>query len=162
MVTPYNEMIIEADRISLRANIIAWLCSWWIMAGFLIVPNAFISLKKSSILQIEPGLARHLQVSLPIIAAVCFISGASGLSLLWRRYRHNYVWVSTRLLIPTFASASTCLFNILVSIYTAQDGYWSWPAYYAFASVVFTMVVTLLMLGIYQYRLGQLDHRYQG
>lgn len=98
MVSSYDDMVIESERISLRANIIAWLCSWWIMAGFLIVPNAFISLEKSKILQTQPDLARRFDLLLPLLAAFCFLSGASGLCVLWRRFRHNYIWISNRLM----------------------------------------------------------------
>lgn len=91
-------MVIESERISLRANIIAWLCSWWIMAGFLIVPNAFISLEKSKVLQAQRDLARRFHLLLPLLAAFCFISGASGLCVLWRSFRRNYIWVSNRLM----------------------------------------------------------------
>jgi hypothetical protein len=170
MAISYTQMVLESDRVPSKVNIAAALCCWWAMAGFLVLPGAFTSLEKSKALQAQPDLEQHIKIALPLVAVFCFISGAGGICYLWRRFRHNYIWLSNRLMMyvsrkpitrhsilkwfrPTLASAANCLYTILVSIYTAQDGYWSWPAYFAFASVTFTMVSTILALAFYHYQL---------
>ncbi|KAH8891474.1 hypothetical protein GQ53DRAFT_624487, partial [Thozetella sp. PMI_491] len=123
----YNEMVLEADRVSSRVTIVAAVCSWWTMAGFLILPGAFVSLSRSKLLQAQPDLTQHIQVTLPILAVLCFLSGAGVICFLWRKFhsKNNYVWLSNRLLLPTLVSAANSLYAILVNIYTAQEGYWS-------------------------------------
>ncbi|KAH8909468.1 hypothetical protein BR93DRAFT_392897 [Coniochaeta sp. PMI_546] len=154
MQLTYNEMVLESDRVPSTVNIIAALCSWWIMAGFLVLPGAFVSLEKSKILQAQPDLTQHIHVVLPLLGALSFVSGACGICYLWKRFRHNYVWLSSRLIIPTLASTTNCLYIVLVNIYTAQDGFWSWPAYFAVTSVALTMVSMISALGFYHYQLG--------
>lgn len=52
----YNEMVLESDRISSCVSVCAAVCSWWSMAGFLVLPGAFISLEK---IQDPPSAAWH-------------------------------------------------------------------------------------------------------
>ncbi len=99
MAPSYDEMVLESDRVPSKINIIAALCSWWIMAGFLVLPGAFISLEKSKILQAQPDLARHIHVALPLLAVFCFVSGATGICYLWMRFKNNYVWLPSHLMV---------------------------------------------------------------
>lgn len=104
MTTSYTNIVLESDRVSFRINFGAAFSSWWIMAGFLVLPGAFMSLEKTKVIQTQPVLGQQNQVILPVLAAFFFASGAGGISYLWSRFRHNYVWLSNRLIIYAYLS----------------------------------------------------------
>jgi hypothetical protein len=102
-------MVLESDRIPFKVNFGAAFCSWWIMAGFLVLPGAFMSLEKIKVIQTQPVPGQQHQVILTVLAACFFASGASGICYIWSRFRHNYVWLSNRLIMYVCPYASNMM-----------------------------------------------------
>jgi len=97
--TPYMIMSIQANQARKRYTISASLFSWLILAGYLVLPNTFTSLKASKALsgskggQILQSTVQNVQL-LPLASVLCFI-GTVGISWLWYIWRKNYVWLIT-------------------------------------------------------------------
>lgn len=97
--TPYMVMSIQANQARRRYTISAGLFSWLILAGYLVLPNTFTSLKSSKALseskggQILQSTVQNVQL-LPFAGILCLI-GTAGTSWLWYKWRRNYVWLIT-------------------------------------------------------------------
>lgn len=84
--TRYMEMLLSLDKIPRIHNILASFSGWLVLAGFVVFPGTFTSIKG---LSDDPGLAgeashildRVQNIPLPVVAAVCCGIGATG--LLW-------------------------------------------------------------------------------
>jgi hypothetical protein len=97
--TPYMIMSIRSNQAGIWSKIGAMAFSWLLLAGYLVLPNTFTSLKTSKALGESKGgqiLQSTVQnVNLLYFAGVlCFI-GLSGTCRLWYKWRRNYVWLIT-------------------------------------------------------------------
>jgi hypothetical protein len=96
-VTPYMRMSLQADEISSKHNILAALFSWLTLAGYVVIPGTFTSLRDSETLGESKGgkvVQNAVQnVSLPVLAGVLCGVGITGTCWLWLIYRYNYVWL---------------------------------------------------------------------
>ena len=101
MKTPYMVMTLQANEAPAQDNILAGLFSWLTLAGYVVFPGSFTSLKTSNSLDDSKGgrivkkVAQY--VSLLPIAGLCCLIGISGTIWMWRRWRKNYVWLVGRL-----------------------------------------------------------------
>jgi len=89
-----NAMIIEADAIPRRYNVVAFLSSWLIHTSYLFLPGTFTSLES----QLDDGNSRRVvqtvkNVPLLWLAATCCIIGTAGLGYLWWTWSSNSVWL---------------------------------------------------------------------
>ncbi|OQU97174.1 hypothetical protein CLAIMM_03150 [Cladophialophora immunda] len=119
-------MLLELDEIPRRHNFYASLFTWLILAGYIVFPGTFTSLKSSNSVQ-EAASKTHAgeiildtvqNASLLWIAGACCLFGVVGIALLWKRWKRNYIW-------PTLLNAILGLVNSLINVYTAKDGNWS-------------------------------------
>ena len=100
----YGSMLLELDRIPRLHNIYASLFTWLILAGYIVFPGTFTSLRKSNAIknganrdQAEQVILDTVQnVPLLWLAAICCVIGASRISWLWWRWNENFVWLVNR------------------------------------------------------------------
>ncbi|KAH6705899.1 PHO85 cyclin-1 [Verticillium dahliae] len=95
--TRYMAMSIRSNQIPTRYNVLAAICAWITLAGFIVLPNTFTSIEKSESLGRHYGgqalqeTVRNVQL-LPLAGVLCGI-GLSGSCWLWWKWRKNYVWL---------------------------------------------------------------------
>src|SRR5436190_2951567 len=99
MQTPYMTMSIQANRSGKWYKAGAWFCSWLILAGYLVLPNTFTSLKALNVLGESKGgqILQSTVQNVPLLYvafAFCFI-GLLGTSCLWYEWKENYIWLIT-------------------------------------------------------------------
>jgi hypothetical protein len=96
MSTAREVMIIDADSIPRRYNVIAFVSSWLIHTSYLVVPGTFTSLGG----HLDIGDSRHAvadtvkNVPLLPVAGLCCVVGSVGLGYLWHRWSLNFVWLT--------------------------------------------------------------------
>lgn len=105
--TEYMDMLLHLDTIPRLHNIYASAFGWILLAGFLVLPGTFASLKdreaeldadKGNKAQIEAEVLHAVNnVPLLAIAIACCAIGGIGLFWLWMVWRRNYVWSLNRI-----------------------------------------------------------------
>lgn len=130
-------MLLEQDDIPPLHNILAAFFVWLLLAGFLVFPGTFTSIKESIDKTEEDAdwwddddaRARILRsvrnMPLLVVAAVLCGVAAAGMAVLALRHRANYVWLVNRLLMPGSANSLAGLISTLVGVYTQHGGTWS-------------------------------------
>jgi hypothetical protein len=93
--TPYMVKSIQANEASWGANFLAAFFSWLTLAGYVVFPGAFTSLKKSQTLASSSSgrLVQDTVKHVLVIAGVFCGIGTIGTSCLWYLWRHNAVWL---------------------------------------------------------------------
>jgi hypothetical protein len=95
--TPYMIMSVQAVEAPKIDNLLAALCSWTTLAGFIILPGTFTSLETSEKLgnSTSGKLIQHAVKNTPLLAVgiICWLSGMIGSCFLWYRWRRNYIWL---------------------------------------------------------------------
>ncbi|KIW36747.1 uncharacterized protein PV06_11043 [Exophiala oligosperma] len=138
----YVAMLLELDKIPRRQNFYASLFTWLILAGYIVFPGTFTSLKTSNSVQEAANKTRAGKIiidtvqnaSLLWIAGACCLFGVVGIALLWKKWNRNYIW-------PTLLNAILGLVNTLINVYTAKDGNWS-------VTATITVTITSACAGI--------------
>lgn len=94
-------MVLESNDVSLRSNILAALCSWLLLAGFMVFPGTFGSIGRTGLFGSSQSgrLVQNIIRNMPLlwVAAAACILGFAGLLWLWWTLRHNYVWLIGRI-----------------------------------------------------------------
>lgn len=148
--TRYMEILLSLDKIPRIHNILASFFGWLVLAGFVVFPGTFTSIKDlSGDGQGLAGEARdildHVQnIPLLVVAAVCCGIGTIGLLWLVFRWRRNYVWLLNRIFLPGATNALAGFISTLVTVYSQEGGGWSVMA--TVAGVV--EVVDLVVCGV--------------
>lgn len=99
--TRYMVMSIQANQVPIIFDICAGFSSWLTLAGFVVLPATFTSLKTSKTLTGVAGgreiqeIVRNVEL-LPIAAILCCVGVASS-SWLWWRWHKNYLWIVSRI-----------------------------------------------------------------
>jgi hypothetical protein len=94
-------MSVQANQVHIIFDICAGFSSWLTLAGFIVLPATFTSLKNSNDLGSVRGgkeiqdAVRNLEL-LPIAAILCSLGLASSCWLWWRWHR-NYIWLVSRI-----------------------------------------------------------------
>lgn len=104
IMNDWIRMKIEVPKIYLSilyANMLASLFTWLLLAGFIVLPVTFASLRSSRAVSGigKAGKAVFGAVqNIPFVwlAGTCFLCGAIGLSWLWWENRKNYIWLTDR------------------------------------------------------------------
>jgi hypothetical protein len=84
----YDDMVLKAYEVHWGYNVAAASFSWLLLAGFIVFPGAFRSLG-------IPGNGD--KVPFICFSGVCCFVGLLGTAWLWRKFRHNYVWLLSHL-----------------------------------------------------------------
>ncbi|KAH8744244.1 hypothetical protein F5883DRAFT_440117 [Diaporthe sp. PMI_573] len=160
MAQSYSRMVLESNEVGLRYNVAAAAASWFMLAGFFILPGTFTSIKRSTFLSSSED-GRRVQsavqnVPLLPVAGLCYVVAVGGLCTLWRRFRANYIWVTQHILLPSCFNCLSGLFTVLTNVYTARKGIWSPTAWATLGIVLFAMLVSLSGALFYQWTLSHL------
>ncbi|PYH40081.1 uncharacterized protein BP01DRAFT_309066 [Aspergillus saccharolyticus JOP 1030-1] len=129
----YVQMLIDMENIPLLDSILAAAFCWILLAGYLVFPGTFTSLRTSASFKTTADgnaigrTAYHAvqNVSLLSIASICCFIGLSGACWLYYRNQHNYVWTARKIFLPILINSATGFFNTLINVYTAQAKTWS-------------------------------------
>jgi hypothetical protein len=100
----WTDMKLEEPHIYLRilyANMLASLFTWLLLAGFMVIPVTFASLRSSRALSSIGKAGRDAfnaiqHMPFLAIAGICFFIGVGGLSYIWWDNKKNYIWLTER------------------------------------------------------------------
>lgn len=103
--TLYTQMLKEEAQMDWKYNLCAGVANWVLLAGYLVVPGTFTSLKESN--EVEQQLqknnaGRALLKTIqnpPLLIIACVFLTAGGLTLGWLSsiFRDNYTWLINRI-----------------------------------------------------------------
>jgi phosphoglycerol transferase MdoB-like AlkP superfamily enzyme len=100
-------MKIEVPKIYLSilyANMLASLFTWFLLAGFIVLPVTFASLRSTRAVNGIGKAGKAVfgavqNISFLWLAGTCFVCGVLGLSWLWWENRKNYIWLTDRVFV---------------------------------------------------------------
>ncbi|KAG5645693.1 hypothetical protein DXG03_005531 [Asterophora parasitica] len=128
--TQYMKMLLALDDIPRLHNMLAAFFTWILLAGFVLFPGTFTSLKNAQ--GSFPGgqvgqqvLDAVSHVPLFVIAWVCCGIGAGGMIYLWWRWMNNYIWLVNKIFLPGLLNSLAGLISTLANIYGVQHGEYS-------------------------------------
>ncbi len=143
-VTQYMRMLLAIDKIPRIHNLAASFFTWILLAGFVLFPGTFTSLRNeqgsNAVANGVLNVVNH--VSLFVIAFLCCGIGAGGMGYLWWRWMNNYVWLVNKVFLyvapsffnrpklntvcsPGLLNSLAGLLSTLSSVYGAQYGQYS-------------------------------------
>ncbi|KAI0066862.1 hypothetical protein BV25DRAFT_1795995 [Artomyces pyxidatus] len=133
----YMNMLLALDAVPQLHNLLASFFTWILLAGFVVLPGTFSTLKQIQTTAGAASLVLHAvqHVSLFVIAYVCCAIGAGGMSWLWWRWRGNYIWLLNRIFLPGAMNGLAGVLSTIASVFGAQQGNFT-------ASSITTMAVT--------------------
>lgn len=165
-------MLLKQDHIPRLHNILAALFVWLLLAGFLVFPGTFTSIRESIDEREEDetvddseavkGILKGVKnVPLLVIAAVCVVVAAIGMVSLALRHMRNYVWLINRLLVPGIGNSLAGLISTLIAVYTQRNGNWSVTAQITgIVEGVYLFVCAVLFLFIERYLLQKVRQKH--
>lgn len=96
------DMLEEIERIPVWEVVAINALTWLLLAGYLVFPSTFASIRKSDVLNKAGDIGRsvdHVVRNVPLIyfaSFLCLLSSA-GLGWFWWRRRTNYIWALRRI-----------------------------------------------------------------
>ncbi|KAL0467079.1 hypothetical protein QR685DRAFT_599829 [Neurospora intermedia] len=133
--TPYMQMLLALDKIPRLHNILVSCLTWLLLVAFIIVTGSFHTPSGSVVVYpMEPWFA---------VSLGCMAVGILGCLWLGIRWRRNYVWLINRLYMPLFLNG---LAGVLATL-----GGWCFPAVMAMVVEGVLMVVSVVLLGVYNF-----------
>ncbi|KAK2467910.1 hypothetical protein APHAL10511_000205 [Amanita phalloides] len=122
-VTQYMNMLLALDEIPRIHNLAASFFTWILLAGFVLFPGTFASLRNNAAAKDAVDLINH--IPLFVIAFLCCGIGAAGMGYFWWRWMNNYVWLVNKIFLPGLLNGFTGVISTLASVYGAQNGEFS-------------------------------------
>ncbi len=95
-------MLQRCEEIPLWEGVAISALTWLLLAGYLVFPSTFASIRKSDVLNKAGDIGRsvdHVVRNVPLIyfaSFLCLLSSA-GLVWFWWQRRDNYVWILRRI-----------------------------------------------------------------
>ncbi|KAK1487650.1 hypothetical protein CABS01_17167 [Colletotrichum abscissum] len=163
-VSRYDQMLLENDKeIDWWWSLLAKIFSWLLLAGYIVFPSTFASLKRSQVLESmgKVGQTVSYWVNDCLIALASVLSGVAsiGLAWLWFKWRANYVWVHQHIIIPTLVNSLIGFLSTILNIYTVHGGQWSATSIATTTVTGWWLVVSCVLCGVYQYLLDGLRRK---
>jgi hypothetical protein len=99
VMTDYDRMCKESNNVPKLHNMLASFFTWILLAGFIVFPGTYTSLRRATSSTTEAGIAGQVvraavqNTLLIAIAAVCCFAGAYGMCRLWWAWKKNYKWL---------------------------------------------------------------------
>lgn len=98
--TRWVDILLEAERVPTAHNVAASAGTWLLLAGYLVFPGTFTSLREAAWIHDLEGMGRsgvlmHRAVqNVPLLGlgAVSCVAGTGSCGLLWWRWRSNLLW----------------------------------------------------------------------
>lgn len=129
MDTQYVNMLLALDDIPTIHNLAAAFFNWIYLAGFVLFPGTFTSLRTLGAEQGNAVAAELIktvtQLPLFIVAWICVGIGAAGMLWLFWRWHKNYLWLLNKIWTPALLNSLAGLVSTIASIYGAQHGQFS-------------------------------------
>lgn len=103
--TRYIDMLLQLETIPVLYNILSSIFTWLLLAGYMVFPGTFTSIRGSQTLANGAGRAGKLvstavqHIPLLYLAAICCICGAAGMSWLGWLWRSNYIWIVNQIVL---------------------------------------------------------------
>ena len=105
--TRYMQMLLQLDRIPLIYNIIASLATWILLAGYIVLPGTFTSLRTLGKYKFDSGgsaIEGNVQNAIrniPLLSAafIFFAIGGACLIYLWCIWGENVIWLMSRIIV---------------------------------------------------------------
>ncbi|KAI1081096.1 hypothetical protein F5B20DRAFT_71837 [Whalleya microplaca] len=163
--TDYVSMLLEQDTIPDLHNLLAAASTWILLAGFVVYPGTFTSLRSLSPDNAAAAtvLEQVKHVPLVVVASLCCGLGAGGMVWLSVRWRRNYVWLLSRLYLPGAMNALAGLLSTLTSVYASHGGVWSVTAKVTgIVEGCCLGVCAALFVGVRYLLLARVQRRHQG
>ena len=100
-VTPYIKNVVFSNNASIYLNILAAVCCWLTLSGFVVLPSTFTSIEANNTLEkSEAGKAlQHAVQNIHVLrtaACMCGI-GTLGICCLWYINWKQFTWLKERL-----------------------------------------------------------------
>ncbi|KAK4038027.1 hypothetical protein C8A01DRAFT_38055 [Parachaetomium inaequale] len=167
--TPYMNMLLSLDRIPRMHNILVSFYVWILLAGFVIIPGSFTSVKRKQEnetvqLPISTGAGTTgadgsgeklaltpANTAAMVIGFVCIVAGTFGSAWLALRWRRNYVWLLNKLYLPLILNALAGLLATVTSVYTQQAGEWRPQAVTTAVVEAVILVFSIVLFFVYNY-----------
>jgi hypothetical protein len=164
-------MLVKVDQAPFIRNFLAGLFTWLLLAGYVVFPGAFTSLRNAQAAnelgKLGKTVLTEVQEGTLWVAAVCCAFAVLGMCWLWRKCRANHIWLEYHLFLQVFPLryskldqltfprpglrySVVGLINSLVSIYTAHDGFWSVTAIVTTAVTGTCSVVMFVLYLVYE------------
>ncbi|KAG6000708.1 hypothetical protein E4U21_005097 [Claviceps maximensis] len=136
----YVQMLLDIDDIPIVHSVLASFFVWLLLAGFLVFPGTFTTIRKSIESKHSQLLPQQQQwtdqttdlvlksvknIPLLVTAAVACGISVAGMVVLALRHSDNYVWMLNKLIMPGVANCLAGLISTLVGVYSQQHGVWS-------------------------------------
>lgn len=152
--TKYMDMLLSLDAIPRSHNILVACSTWIFLAGFVIFPGTFTSLKSSDSFKEDTSKSKveqsilHTVNHTPLlwVAGACCVTGILGMAALWFKWRRNYIWLISRIFLPGLLNSIAGLISTLINVYTARHGHFSLTAT---VTTVVTGVCTAVFTGLF-------------
>lgn len=103
--TNYTIMLKEEAQMNWKYNVFVSIANWALLAGYLVIPGTFTSLKESN--QVEEVLKKNTagravlstiqNPPLLVIACLFLVGGAAALIVLFRTLESNYSWLVNKI-----------------------------------------------------------------
>ncbi|KAH6698194.1 hypothetical protein BKA61DRAFT_741426 [Leptodontidium sp. MPI-SDFR-AT-0119] len=165
--TRYIDMLLQLDTIPKLHNILAGAFSWLLLAGYLVLPGTFTSIRNSRTLSEGAGKAGKVVVktaqNLPLLWLAGFGCGIASVGILFlcRIWYSNYKWMLDRIIWPSLTNSAIGFLTTIINIYTARGGHWSVTAIVTAAvtgGYTTIMLVLLLVFDIWGMRKIMKEH----
>jgi hypothetical protein len=108
VMTDYDRMCKESNNVPKLHNMLASFFTWILLAGFIVFPGTFTSLRRATSSTTEARIAGQVvrvavqNTPLIAIAAVCCFVGTYGMYRLWRVWKKNYEWLLIHIFLCVF------------------------------------------------------------
>jgi hypothetical protein len=100
LMNDWIRMKIDVPKI-MCANMLASLFTWLLLAGFIVLPATFASIRNRALEDVgktgKVVISTAQNIPLLWVAGTCCVCAASGLSWLWWGQSHNYIWLGDRI-----------------------------------------------------------------
>ncbi|KAH6694349.1 hypothetical protein BKA61DRAFT_439549, partial [Leptodontidium sp. MPI-SDFR-AT-0119] len=165
--TRYIDMLLQLDTVPKWHNILAGVFSWLLLAGYLVLPGTFTSIRNSRTLSEGAGKAGKVVVkaaqNLPLLWLAGFCCGVASVGMLFlcRIWYSNYKWMLDRIIWPSLTNSAIGFLTTIINIYTARGGHWSVTAIVTAAvtgGYTTIMLVLLLAFDIWGMRKIMKEH----
>ncbi|KAJ6105183.1 hypothetical protein N7523_010257 [Penicillium sp. IBT 18751x] len=155
----YTQMLKEEAQMDWTYNLGAGVANWVLLAGYLVVPGTFTSLKESN--EVEQRLhgnntGRALLKTIqnpPLLVIACIFLVAGSLILFWLSviFRDSYTWLINRIFMPACLNAAAGLLTTTVNVVSSQSGQCSMMALVTFFVTGFTFTLFLTLFAVFKF-----------
>ena len=103
--SPYVDMLLQLDRIPWWHDLLSNLFTWLLLAGYIVFPGAFTSIRNSKTLSEDAGAAGKAVVAaartwpILLVASICCGVGVMGMCWLWWTWQDNYIWLLNKIIV---------------------------------------------------------------